>query len=372
MLDYFSDHNISIYPSQMDIAFTERCNQGCDYCWVNKSNPYALNFNSAKAGIEFFLKMPVKRQTITFTTSEPLMIPELYQKTVEYILKNADSRKTLEMITTTNGINLNNQISRFIIKKIYSHKHFRLNISIDGRQQSHDAHRKLSAGCKKSAFDLSWDNFLSLPKNKVRVIFTVTPSEVDYFEQNINFLIASGFKVFDIFPQVFVLWPQEKIRKIEKILAYLVEYANTHSKESYDWRILNRLWGSSHYNKLLLSSDGNFYLFEWVMALPYRERKSFIIGNTAKGIDLEKRIRLFDVLFKNVAKSAKQRCLRCSYRVLCSCPLPLFLWCNYSGLDFDLYFSNFCKISRIFITASQKLNKDIRCDLDSRKIERLK
>jgi len=360
---------ISLYPCQMDITFTENCNQNCDYCWVNKSNPKVLDFNSIKKGIDIFLNFPVKEQTITFTTTEPLIIPLIYSKTINYILQQTRvSKKEINIVTTTNGINLNKEMRDFIIKKIEIYDRFRLNISIDGKQKSHDAHRKLRRSTGKSAFKLSWNNFCFLPKENVRVIFTVTPSETTFFKENIDFILKNGFKKIDIFPQMFTLWGRCELKNLQEELTSLVRYINEDLDCSYDLRLLNRLCGSSNYNKLLLGCDGNFYLFEWILAIPYSERKGYIIGNPREGIDLEKRLVLFSQLFEKTIKATGKKCLKCNYKNLCSFPLPLFLWCHYNKKDFGIYFKNFCKIAKIFINLSKEIKNEIRNELDTKKL----
>jgi sulfatase maturation enzyme AslB (radical SAM superfamily) len=336
---------------------------------VNRSNPKVLDFNSIRKGIDIFLNFPIKEQTITFTTTEPLMIPELYRKTIDYILQQTKtSKKVINIVTTTNGINLNEKTRDFIIKKIQIYDRLRLNISIDGKQKSHDAHRKLKSFTNKSSFELSWNNFCFLPKEDVRVIFTVTPSETPFFRENIDFILKSGFKKLDIFPQMFTLWSSIELKNLQEEMILLISRINNDLERNYDLRLLNRLWGSSDHNELLLGCNGYFYLSEWILLIPYSDRKRYIIGNPKEGIDLVKRLVFFNQLFEKVVKATRGKCSKCNYRNLCSFPLPLFLWCHYNNKDFNRYFKNFCKIAKIFINLSKGIKNEKRNELDTKKL----
>lgn len=367
MPDILMNSQIQLCPSQLEITFSEDCNQRCDYCWVHKSCFKKLKFSAAKKGIDIFLDLPLKERTITFTTSEPLLYPELYKKILDYILSKNNSGK-INIITTTNGLNLNGDIKSYIIKVLNKYTNFRLNISLDGNKKSHDAHRKLARLKNGSAFDISWDNFKDLPRDKVRVIFTVTPEEVDFFEDNIGFIINNGFVNIDIFPQVFTTWPKNKLKALAVKLSRFIENINMDIVKASNLRVLNRLWGTSHYAKLLLAPDDNFYLFEWVEALPYPKRKSYIVGNVKKGIELNKRADFFNVLFREATVKSSGKCLKCNFKNICSLPLPLYIWSKYHKNDFNKNLSNFCNIADVFINLSEKIKNDKRNELDSKKV----
>lgn len=366
-------HKISFYPSQMDIAINERCNQDCDFCYVNKSNPKTLNFTSIKKAIDIFYSLPVEDPTnrmITFTTTEPLVYPDLYKKTIDYIFSETIKKNlnSPHIVTTTNGISLNKKIRDFILNKI--DQRFWLNISLDGKKKSHDVHRRIIHSPTKSPFELSWRNFKGLPKDKVRVLLTVTPSEVGNLRENVDFILKNGFKKIEVFPQMLTLWEDSKLAKLKKELGLLIEHLNTQQKNNYNLRLLNRLWDPSHYTRILLGSDGKFYFFTWVLIIPHSKRKRYIIGDTENGIDLEKRIILFKELFNKTLKESNGVCLKCDYKKFCYCPIPLFLWCHHNQKNFNKYLNNFCKISKIFIDLAAKIKYEMKDELDREKLAR--
>ena len=361
----------SLYPSQMDIAISEQCNQDCDYCWVSKTSSQVLNFATIKKSVDKFLELPLLEQTITFTTSEPLVHSDLYKKSIDYIVSKM-GRKRIKIITTTNGILLNKSIRAFLSNYIakYSDR-FYLNISLDGKAPSHDAHRKLKISTDKSAFELSLKNFSLLPKKNVRAICTITPSEVSFFKSNIDFIFKNGFCDIDLFPQMFIPWKPIQLKEVNKVLNSIISRINKDRKNNHRLRLLNRLCSSSQCAKILLGSDGNFYLFEWILLLPYAERKKYIIGNAKKGIDLKRRTVLFSELFYQVTLATNQACINCEFNDLCGLPLSLYIWCCYHNKNFKKFFNNFCQIAKIFIISSKRLRSGARNAFDSRRLSEI-
>lgn len=358
----------SFYPSQLEVSITEQCNHNCDYCWVKKESQIVIDKENLKKGVDIFLALPNLENTITFTTNEPFMYPDIYKEAIRHILKAKN--KDVNLVTTTNGLNLTREIADFLKESFTKIKdRFRLNISIDGNKHSHDKHRKVSSANCLSSFDFAWSNFNSLPKEFPRVICTVTPSEVKRLNTNIDFLVNNKFKKIDIFPQVFTIWKKDDLKILGKEYSVLVSRINNGEVPLSDFRALNRLWGKTHYNKLLLASDNNFYLFEWILAIPLNKRKRFLIGNTKKGIDLNKRARMFNSLFSEAFVATKHKCLNCSNKSMCGLPLPLLIWCKYSNLDFTKYFNNFCKVAGIAINAAKNIKPDFRNSLDQRKLK---
>ncbi|MCK4521735.1 MAG: radical SAM protein [Nanoarchaeota archaeon] len=360
------------YPCQMDICFSERCVMNCDYCFVDKSNFALLDLPTIKKAVDLFFSFPIDFHTITLTTTESLTYPELTKGTLRYIFDEADSKNVkVKVILTTNGIFLNKSMRDFLESL---DNRFQLNISWDGRPSSHDAHRKMRGDYNDKTIkssNIAFKKFFSLEdKNRPRVIFTVTPSEVKNLVENIDFIIDHGFKKIDIFPQMLQIWGDKDLRKLEEIMKKVINKIN--SLEGYDLRLLNRLWGTSHYNKLLLGSDGKFYLFEMVLVVNHKERQHYLIGDPYKGIDFKKRIKMFEELFSFAEISGEGRCNNCSATPLCFVPLPLLIWCKTKEEDFKKYLDNFCKIARIFVKLAESTNDNIKNELDRKKLSKKK
>lgn len=361
------------YPSQMDICFSEKCNLDCDYCFVNKTSESVLDYKTIKIAINTFFELPGNDKTITFTTSEPFIYPDLFVKSVKYIFKRATEKNiNISVVATTNGVAFDKKMQDFVSGM---DERFTINFSLDGDARSHGAHRKTKGKEGVNSFDLAWNNFrnFSLKKKRkcsMRVISTISPSEVGFLEDNVDFMISNNFPYIDLFPQMFALWGDDDIKKLERGLKNVIEGHNENNEINF--RLLNRLWGSSHYAKILLGADGNFYFFEWVLPLKEVDRKGFMIGSADK-IDLKKRKKLFDLLFLKFTKAVNDKCQTCKYGHICSNPLPLYLWSVYNGKNFLEYFENFCKIANVMIGSSKLIkNKNKLDDKKCQKCEKNK
>lgn len=358
------------FPSQMDICFSEKCNLDCDYCFVNKTSEEELDYETIEKAINTFYELPGNDKTITFTTSEPFIYPDLFISAVNYIFKQAEKKGiNISVVATTNGVAFDKKMQDFVSKM---DERFTINFSLDGDAKSHNAHRKTKTKGAKNSFDLAWDNFRSFSLNKerkcsMRVISTISPSEVEFLEDNVDFMIGNNFPYIDLFPQMLTLWSEDDIKKLKKGLADVIEKYNENN--AINFRLLNRLWGSSHYAKILLGADGNFYFFEWVLPLKEVDRKGFIIGNAGK-IDLKKRKKLFELLFLKFIKAVSDKCRKCEHGHICANPLPLYLWSVYNGKKFSEHFENFCKIADVMIVSSKAIkNKN---KLDDKKCQKNK
>ncbi|MDE2039354.1 MAG: radical SAM protein [Elusimicrobia bacterium] len=354
-------------PSQLEIMFGERCNLACDYCFVDKSCAASLNWPSIRRGIDAFWDLPADGATVTMTTSEPLLHPRLFERAVSYLYdRMGRSSKRLSIVATTNGLLLRGRARDFIESL---DQRFQLNVSLDGTRSSHDAHRRF-ARAANSSFELALKNWRAFgAKDSARAILTVAPDQAAALKANVAFLGREGFRSVDVFAQVLTLWRREELGRLDRGLAEAIAAAN--AGRGPRLRLLNRLWGASHYAKLLLGADARFYLFEWVLPLPYERRRPFTVGSARRGIDLDARRGLFEGLFDELLRRGGGRCLRCRYRELCALPLPLYLRARDRGEDFERQLDNFCAVARLFIERSRTIALDARNPLDSGKLRRL-
>ena len=355
---------LSFYPPQLEICLSEKCNLDCDYCFINKSCKGKLIFSSIQKGIEIFFNTSQKRKLVSFNSGEPLIHFNLLQKTIDCLIKKANNKNVhLDIILTTNGILLDKKKLKFLSSK---KDKIILNLSLDGRKKSHDLHRKIRGEIQQSSFDIIWNNIRNIDnfsKKDIRVILTFTPKTLPYLLSNLKFLIKKGFVKFDFFPQMFVFWPDKKLKQLNEIFKEFTSFYISYLKkggEFLDLYLLNRIYSSSCYNKLLLGSDGNFYLFDGILCLPISERKKYIIGNIKNGIDYKKRMVLFQQLFSEILKLTNNSCLKCDLQQLCACPVPIYLWSSVNKKNFNKLFQNFCQISRIYVTATNEIKKTLK------------
>ncbi len=339
-------------PSQMDICFSEKCNLDCDYCFVNKTSTDVLDFPTVKAAVDAFFALEGKSKTITFTTSEPFLYPDLFRDSVTYIFGTGEELGIdIRIVATTNGARFDARMREFVVA--LDPAKFTLNFSLDGNRKSHDAHRKFRGGKKTdSTFDTAIANFAAYPRRDlVRVITTITPSEAGLLSENVDFIMSQGFGNIDLFPQMFAIWGEEERNTLDRELKKVVRNFNDGPWAGRNLRLLNRLWGDTHYAKILLGSDGKFYLFEWVLPLQYEDRHAYEIGSP-HDLNVGKRNALFAFLFGKTAAKNGGVCASCEFRPFCADPIPMYMWATHRKMDFDAYFANFCRMSAIMIRNS--------------------
>lgn len=338
-------------PSQMDICFSEKCNLNCDYCFVNKTSEDILDLPTIKNAVDTFFSLPNKEKTVTFTTSEPFLYPDMFIGSVKHIFEQAGKKGiNISVIATTNGVLFTEKIRNFVAGL---DDRFTLNFSLDGNMQSHDAHRRFKGNSKNSSFKKAIENFEKFHQRKnVRVICTITPETAKFVQKNLEFIFSKKFANIDVFPQMMAIWPKTNQAELQNGLINVVNDLNA-GKIKGNLRLLNRLWGATHYAKILLGSDGKMYLFEWVLPLKYEQRSAYVIGDCKK-INMAKREALFEFLFAEIEKKTGDRCASCSNRSFCANPLPLYLWSVHNSKDFDSYFDNFCQMAKSMIDASNK------------------
>ncbi len=346
-------------PTQLDICFSEKCNLNCDYCFVNKTSTDILDFETISSAVNTFFALAGENKTITFTTSESFLYPILFKKSVKYIYNEAARRKiNVQVVATTNGVLFDEKMRKFV--SMLDEDKFTLNFSLDGKARSHDAHRKVRGDSAQSSFNKAIANFNAYDKKHlVRIITTITPSEVAFLEENMEFILSQGFNSVDLFPQMFAIWNQQEQILLKENLSRIITNLNGGKWQGKNLRLLNRLWGTSPYAKILLGSDGAFYLFEWILPLKYEDRAIYKIGDL-NNLNMDKRGAMFDFLFEKARQKNGEKCCSCKFNKFCANPLPLYLWATHNRMDFHLYFKNFCQLSHIMINSSGLLeNKNI-------------
>jgi hypothetical protein len=195
------------------------------------------------------------------------------------------------------------------------------------------------------------DNWLS--DQMIMAIMTVTRENFSRVKDDAMNLISMGFVKLDIFPNMLEVYSDDEIKVLREQLISLKELIRKMNilspKINVNLNWTNRIWSEHCLSKILLCSDGIFYLLDGINMLPYDERKSFAIGSVETGMDINKREKIYRGLDNIVRKNTPTQYIRCEFSETITFPIQLYLWCVSRKKDFRLYFDSFMKISELFL-----------------------
>jgi uncharacterized protein len=176
-----------------ELLLTENCNINCRYCFegVKKNRSFyvkdvseLINFFHTYVSQSFVLN---KEITVNFNGGEALLEFPLMKELVSYFEKDGINNFSL----STNLILANDEILDFLNTKKFS-----VQISIDGKKESHDMNRV--DFMNEGTFDAVMEK-INLIHNKYPLIKTsysmlITPSTVAALYENVFFLVNNGCK----------------------------------------------------------------------------------------------------------------------------------------------------------------------------------
>ena len=181
------------------------CNLRCRYCFADEGAYHSvrevMNFQTAKAAIDFLLEQSGKRRVleVDFFGGEPLMNLDVVKKTVYYAKEEGAKRgKKFLFTTTTNGLLLDDETIRFFNEEMEN-----VVLSLDGRKEIHDAVRKTVNG--RGSFDVVIEKVKKFVRARgdkhYYVRGTFTAKNLD-FSKDVLFLADNGFDSISLEPVV--------------------------------------------------------------------------------------------------------------------------------------------------------------------------
>ena len=181
------------------------CNLRCKYCFADEGAYHArrefMSLEVAKKAIDFLIENSGNRKILEtdFFGGEPLMNFDVVKETVYYAKEQAAKRGKKFLFTlTTNGLLLKDDVAQFLNEEMEN-----VVLSLDGRQEVHDAVRKTANG--KGSFDLVIENIKNFVKirgdKSYYVRGTFTAKNLD-FGKDVLFLADNGFDSISMEPVV--------------------------------------------------------------------------------------------------------------------------------------------------------------------------
>ena len=168
------------------LFLTYDCNLNCTYCYQFHT-PMTMTFSTAQKGVDLLLSSSAEKVNLDLYGGEPFLHFDLMREIITYAAFRANAlRKRISFRTTTNGSFLSDteleSLSKFGVHII---------ISIDGTKHAHEACRGI--GSFKITME-ALDRLRLFPMCSFSVNSVVSPKNVAYFAESMQFLIETGIK----------------------------------------------------------------------------------------------------------------------------------------------------------------------------------
>lgn len=328
----------------MTLEVTQECNLRCKYCIYNNCyeqfRPFTsrkMTWETAKKAIDYVYSL-VKFRTkknfdVGFYGGEPLLNVPVIEQAVEYS-KQIFNDWNLTFSMTSNITALNKDIANFLINN-----NIRLNVSLDGNKENHNAKRVFAGGQGthdtvmrnlKMLKDMDSEYFqkrisftavhsIELPLRNVREFFdnnelakghsvrvnNVSKLNTDYYEKYPWDKDQKEREFQQLDEDIFSkLSKGEELTEVETF--YHLNAAmevESHTQRSFSTGAQTCLFDS----RIYIDATGGFHICE-------RINDKFSIGNIDEGLNFEK---MLDIV-KSFTDLIKQNCLNCDMRFFCT------------------------------------------------------
>lgn len=348
-------------PDHLPIYLTNRCNLACDYCYVavNQGPPAKLDFDGLKKALDDFFAAGVERPKITFLGGEPLLDFKFLQRIVDYIRRTQGDKPVLQ--TFTNGTTLDAAKLRYL-NRVGVH----VNISLDGKAETNDKHRKFVGDAGKSVLGEVLRRIEGVSKDHLGVSLVFTAETVATFLSNVDFFYRQGFRRITFTPELYEIWPDEKVAVLKKALEGLRLYykkvlaAGRPFEIQILYSVLENMranekgekWWHDCHNRTL-GADGNYYACDKALSFPVGTTPQQVTGNLDTGVDFKKR----DELYARAIGAIEAQDERAEW----FCPMGPYFYSEIKGEDPAPRLESFHKVSGLFADQLLKLieeNKD--------------
>ncbi len=210
---------------------TWNCNLNCTYCYETNKTKRKMDWDTARKGIDFFMKYS-NHVNFQFFGGEPLLQFDLIKKITDYLRDYYPNRYALSIYT--NGTLIDNKVLEFFKKN-----NVFLTLSMDGSEETQDLNRVYKNNKGTFSKLLPILNKIVLSSIPVRVRMTVTPNNCNKLFDNIKFF-HEQFGIIDIQEEVdrFTFWKDEEINVLIEQYKQIVDYIIHHYKtdETFYWK----------------------------------------------------------------------------------------------------------------------------------------
>lgn len=324
---------------ELKLIVTNKCNLNCSYCYEKHKGKSAMTKEVAMDAIDSFTENAESntRLDLSFHGGEPLLEFEIIKYATEY-LKEKSSLKKLDphFGITTNGTLVTPEIAQY-----FKENNFRVKVSLDGKEETHNLHRKTIDSHDTYNKVVKAAYLLNENECDLSIRMTITPETVDSFVENVQWLLEKGFRKIEAVADNLADWS----KKIDKLEASYKEiqriYIDRLEKDRFsfgmfDGKIAQYLQArkprfcNAGFGHFVVNPDGTLYPCAYVM-----DKKEFCVGKLKGEIDKKKRKRYIE---KHLTKN--DICEECSIAHFCQgrkCSFNNYITTGYLNLSNDFW-----------------------------------
>ncbi|MFI5360862.1 MAG: radical SAM protein [Elusimicrobiota bacterium] len=281
------------------VYLSNSCNLACSYCYVavNQGPAARLSLDAVRRAVdEFVAKVPPERRRITFLGGEPLLDWPLFMDAARHARRAAGPRGVLQ--TFTNGTLLTPEKISFF-EEVGVH----CTISLDGKKDDNDLHRVYYKTTERSVYDDVLARLAPLDKANLGVSLVFTARTVDRLLSNVDAFHRMGFGRITFNPELYEVWPEEKIAVMKKVLAGLSRWYRALLDagarppqlqilfavlEAVENEASNPRWWHDCHN-MTLGPDGGYYSCDKALSFPIGAAADLRSGDVGTGLDWAER-----------------------------------------------------------------------------------
>lgn len=345
-------------PNHLAVYLSNRCNLNCKYCYVaiNQGEPTLLSFEHLKHDIDFFFaQVPGDhdQKKITFLGGEPFLNFPLLQRAVDYVRETQG--KDIVLQTFTNGVNISqDKLDWCDSRELY------VTVSLDGMKETNDRVRVFWKDESRSVFDTVMERLAAVRKDRLGVSLVFDTKSVGRLLKNIDFFYKQGFSRITFNPELYELWPEEKLAELRAVMQGFKRYYGTLLRSGarpFTVPILFSVleterggpswWHECH--NVVLGSDDKFYSCDKALTFPYAKIPDADVGSAAEGMDWKERGREL-----GEARAVVEKTVGAGHRQY-FCPMGVVFYSKYAGQAPETLLRNFTAVSDIFGTALTEL-----------------
>ena len=199
------------------LVVTENCNMRCDYCYVRDKSSRVMPADIARKAIDRAVDS-IKAGGVLelgFFGGEPLLESERIGKYIDYA-RQVTKGKGLQLVLflTTNGTIDNEQAWQIMLRDDMS-----LTISLDGRAETHDKHRRFCDGKPSSEKVLKTIEKLQNQGHEFGVIAVAGPDNVGELDMEVNYLYNLGIQRIDLSLNLWNTWGTDAAEQLHRTVA---------------------------------------------------------------------------------------------------------------------------------------------------------